>query len=287
MTTRAQRLAAVRDLPKNEVRVAAVAGRVEVRDGDGDTVTIAGYAVVWDTPYFYGSATGSADDALFVEYCRKGMFAKTLAPAGDGSTGAGDQRLLLEHEGLPLARTTSGTLRLVEDNHGLAFEADLDPSDPDVQRLLPKLRRGDLSGMSFGFRVVRQAWNEDYTVRDLLEVALHEISVVTFPAYEATTVGLRSEDLAMVIADARAGKALSTGNAKLLKAAADALAELLSQCHEDDLADEDPTGDEGDEDLEDGTDETGDAGDAEPAGRSTTSLAQYKRELELAQLRRR
>jgi HK97 family phage prohead protease len=54
-------------------------------------------------------------------------------------------RLLLNHDGLPLARTTSGTLKLREDKRGLHFEADLDPNDPDVQRIAPKVQRGDLT----------------------------------------------------------------------------------------------------------------------------------------------
>jgi hypothetical protein len=46
-----------------------------------------------------------------------------------------------------LARTKSGTLRLAEDERGLRIDATLDPTDPDVQRLIPKMKRGDMSQM--------------------------------------------------------------------------------------------------------------------------------------------
>ena len=107
-----------------------------------------------------------------------------------------DVRLLINHDGLPLARNRSGTLRLAEDARGLAIEADLDESDPDVQRLLPKLARGDVSQMSFGFSVkpAGQDWAKDdegRTVRTLKKLRLFDVSVVTYPAYPQTDVAVR------------------------------------------------------------------------------------------------
>jgi HK97 family phage prohead protease len=121
----------------------------------------------------------------FVEYVRKGAFAKTL---NDGA----DVRLLIDHEGVPLARTKSGTLMLEEDDRGLRVEATLDPMNPDAQRVLSAMRRGDLSQMSFAFRTVKDSWNSDRTIRELREVQLFDVSVVTYPAYEDTIVSLRS-----------------------------------------------------------------------------------------------
>jgi HK97 family phage prohead protease len=83
-----------------------------------------------------------------------GAFAATLAKKPD-------VRLLINHDGLPLARTTSGTLKLREDKRGLHFEAELDATDPDVQRILPKVQRGDLSQMSFAFRTIKDAWRTE------------------------------------------------------------------------------------------------------------------------------
>ena len=107
-----------------------------------------------------------------------------------------DVRLLINHDGLPLARNRSGTLRLAEDARGLAIEADLDESDPDVQRLLPKLARGDVSQMSFSFSVkpAGQDWAKDdegRTVRTLKKLRLFDVSVVTYPAYPQTDIAVR------------------------------------------------------------------------------------------------
>ena len=110
-----------------------------------------------------------------------------------------DVRLLLNHEDLPLARTKSGTLELTEDAHGLKFRAELDPSDPDVQRLLPKMRRQDLSQCSFAFATVSDKWStrdgKDY--RELIDTDLYDVSIVTYPAYLDTSVALRSKDKAI------------------------------------------------------------------------------------------
>jgi HK97 family phage prohead protease len=105
-----------------------------------------------------------------------------------------DVRLLIDHEGLPLARTKSGTLMLEEDDLGLRIEAPLDEGNPDAARLLSALRRGDVSQMSFAFRTVKDAWTENRNVRELKEVQLFDVSVVTYPAYEETVAELRSRN---------------------------------------------------------------------------------------------
>jgi HK97 family phage prohead protease len=104
--------------------------------------------------------------------------------------------LLLNHEGLPLARTKSGTLRLAEDAQGLRVDADLEPDDPDVKGPIPKMRRGDLDSRSFAFRCTAQEWNEDRTQRRIKSLSLDrgDISVVTHPANENTSVTLRSAE---------------------------------------------------------------------------------------------
>ena len=65
----------------------------------------------------------------FTEFVKRGAFSKTI---NDGA----DVRLLIDHEGVPLARTKSGTLTLEEDDRGLRVEADLDPSNPDAARII-------------------------------------------------------------------------------------------------------------------------------------------------------
>lgn len=147
---------------------------------DGEPPRLRGHAAV------FGQL--SEDLGGFREQIARGAFAEALK--GD------DVRLLINHEGLPLARSASGTLKLAEDDRGLAIEAELDPEDPDVQRLMPKLKRRDLSQMSFGFRVKPggQDWAKDEegrTVRTLKAVRLFDVSVVTFPAYPQTDVAVR------------------------------------------------------------------------------------------------
>jgi HK97 family phage prohead protease len=183
---------------------AATAGRetrqftvqpVEIRkDGEGATTGLAGYASVTDSGYTIRDMFGDYEEII-----RPGAFAKTLSERDD-------VRLLLNHEGLPLARTKSGTLTLREitdpaedpqgkGQTGLWTEADLDPRSSLATDVKLAMERGDLDEMSFAFQVVRQEWSPDYTQRDILEVKLFDVSVVTYPANPATSVGLRAADV--------------------------------------------------------------------------------------------
>lgn len=148
---------------------------LDLRQAD-DGTTLYGYAAVFDSP---------SEPMPFVEYVRRGAFAKTI---NDGA----DVRLLIDHEGVPLARTKSGTLRLSEDERGLAVVADLDPMNPDAARVISAMKRGDLSQMSFAFRTIQDKFSDDRMVRELREVQLFDVSVVTFPAYEQTVAEIRS-----------------------------------------------------------------------------------------------
>lgn len=162
----------VRD--ENESRRIAFSN-MEVRSNDEGTKLI-GYAAVFDSP---------SEPLPWTEFVKRGAFTKTI---NDGA----DVRLLIDHEGVPLARTTSGTLNLREDDRGLLVESELDPTNPDAARLISALRRGDISQMSFAFRTIKDSWNTDRSVRELREVQLFDVSVVTFPAYESTVAELRA-----------------------------------------------------------------------------------------------
>jgi hypothetical protein len=161
---------------------------MELRAEGENGNTIVGYAAVFDSP---------SVDMGFTEYVTRGAFTKTLK---DGA----DVRLLLDHEGAPLARTRSGTLRLTEDERGLKVEADLDPSNPLAQTVLSALRRGDMNQMSFAFRTIRDSWSKDGSTRELREVQLYDVSVVTFPAYEATVAEVRARNSATIKSESRA-----------------------------------------------------------------------------------
>ncbi|WP_068925016.1 HK97 family phage prohead protease [Planobispora rosea] len=162
--------------------------QLEVRAQAGGKTLVTGYASVTEEPYemwdWYGPYT---------EIVRAGAFAKTLGESPQ-------VQLLLNHEGLSMAYTRSGTLRLAEDEHGLHMEAEVNPARGDVRDMLTALEDGDVDEMSFAFRVIRQTWNPDYDQRDITEVSLNrgDVSVVNFGANPATSVeklALRGLDL--------------------------------------------------------------------------------------------
>lgn len=165
-----------------EVRAYGISD-IEVRDESVDgSVTFAGYASVFNHGYEVHDSFGS-----FTERLSPGAFARTL-------TEQPDVMLLINHQGLPLARTKSGTLSLSEDSVGLRVEAKLDGNDPDVRAILPKMRRGDVDEMSFAFRVNAQEWSDDYSERTITEVNLArgDVSIVSFGANPATLAQVRA-----------------------------------------------------------------------------------------------
>jgi len=97
-------------------------------------------------------------------------------------------------------RTSRGTLRLKEDQNGVQFENDI----PDAQwakDLIPSIKRGDISNMSFSFKDnVEPSWTREgkEIVRNVRDATLYEISVVTYPVYESTSVYARSGELVVV-----------------------------------------------------------------------------------------
>ncbi|MFM2078529.1 MAG: phage-related head maturation protease, partial [Actinomycetota bacterium] len=124
----------------------------------------------------------------------------------------------INHDGLPLARTRSGTLVLSQTEQGLMSEAPLDLRNPRVQELQSAMDRGDVDEMSFAFRVTRQEWNADYTERVIREFDLgvqgSDVSVVTNPANPATVAVLRqSEAVTAELRAARRGMSLDMARA--------------------------------------------------------------------------
>lgn len=149
----------------------------EIRADDAG-VKVAGYAAV------FGQETNIG--GYFREVIEKGAFSEAI--------GRDDVVFLINHDGLPLARTRSGTLKLAEDDHGLRIETTLDPEDPDVKSIVGKMKRGDLDKMSFAFVPEVQEWDEsgDLPLRTIKRAALYDVSIVTQPAYDGTEIGLRS-----------------------------------------------------------------------------------------------
>jgi len=167
-------------VPDREVRHVH---NLELRQTDDGMPVVEGYATVYDYAY---DIAGGPDMGGFTEVIAPGAAKKSAMEA--------DVRLLANHEGLPLARTKSGTLELESDDIGLKVRATLDPSNPTAAEVRSAMERGDVDQMSFAFRVVRDDWNKDYSERIISEVKLYDVSVVTYPANPATVVKLRSED---------------------------------------------------------------------------------------------
>lgn len=168
---------------------------VEVRESETG-LTVEGYAALFDTPTNIGD--------VFIEQIARGAFTKALE-RGD------DVEFLINHGGLPIARSTAGNLYLEEDEKGLKMRAVLDPSDPDVMRIVPKMRAGMLDQMSFAFQATGQRWDspgDGLDVRTITDVMLFDVSVVNRGAYPDTTIALRSR------AEALAGFAPSTAQDK-------------------------------------------------------------------------
>lgn len=154
---------------------------VEVREDSG-SVIVEGYAAVFDQPTNIGD--------VFTEVIARGAFKNALS-RGD------DTQFLINHGGLPLARSTAGNLTMTEDDHGLKIRAVLDPTDPDVQRIIPKMRAKMLDQMSFAFQATGQRWDtpaDGPDVRTVTDVVLFDVSIVNRGAYPQTSIALRSRD---------------------------------------------------------------------------------------------
>jgi HK97 family phage prohead protease len=145
---------------------------------EGNTVAVHGYATVYDTAYRVGGDLG------FDETIAAGAAAKSVAERDD-------VRFLYDHDGMPLARTKSGTMTLRSDATGLLVDATLDMASPPAAALRSAIERGDVDAMSFAFRVIRQQWNTDFTQRLISELQLFDVSAVGEPANPATVIALR------------------------------------------------------------------------------------------------
>ncbi len=146
-------------------------------DKQSGSIILEGYAATFDEYDVHGGPSGGG----WVEQLAPPAFDETLAEQPD-------VQLLVNHAGTPLARTTSGTLKLSRDSHGLRVWAKLDASDPDVQALAPKLRpqpgtnRANMDEMSFAFRVTDQTWDTSYSHRTINSLSLEkgDVSVVNY-----------------------------------------------------------------------------------------------------------
>lgn len=161
-------------------------GDVEFRAGSDDSGPVAaGHAAVFGRSSV--NLAPSWADFTVHEVIDRHAFDKTVREA--------DVVGLWNHDNMALlGRVRSGTLRLNVDDRGLGYEIDL-PDTTTGRDVAELLRRGDVRGSSFGFRTIKDTWLEDEdgnVTRTLMEVALIDVSPVTFPAYPDTDAALRS-----------------------------------------------------------------------------------------------
>jgi HK97 family phage prohead protease len=185
-------------------------------DPKGNGMSFTGYAAVFNSP---------SEPLPFIERIAPGAFARSLKSKNN-------VRMYMNHDSsMLLATTRAKTLRLSEDSKGLLVDASL--PDTSIGRDLSVLmQRGDVNSMSFGFTVPSggDMWSDDGQSRELRQIKLYEVSVVTgFPAYTATTAAVRSLDalatrtgidvdhLAAAITNLESGQTLSQDHAMLLR----------------------------------------------------------------------
>jgi uncharacterized protein len=167
--------------PKTETRSQAVSFRAEQR---GDKLyQISGYAAVFNSPADIGGQ--------FTEVIKPGAFTRALAEKQN-------VRILWNHDAAKvLATTRAGTATVIQDNHGLFVQAQLDPNISWHIDAYRSIERGDVNGMSYGFVVDNdgQKWEQrdGKTYRTLVVIKqLLDCSPVTYPAGRETTLSARS-----------------------------------------------------------------------------------------------
>lgn len=172
METNDRKQRQVRSLPQN----------FKTRDADGK-LYIEGYFAVFDSPY---PLWDGAEEVV-----KPGAFEGVLTQ---------DVRALVNHDTtLVMGRTTAGTLLLKQDETGLWGQIEVNRDDTDAMNLYARVQRGDVSQCSFGFDIERETFVDLGDGRCRWEIEkvnpLYEVSVCTFPAYEATSVSARKQQL--------------------------------------------------------------------------------------------
>lgn len=140
---------------------------------------ISGYFIVFDE-----------ETELYPDYFEK------ISSNAVGDLKNKDIRALVNHDtSRVLGRTTTGTLKLHADKKGVFGEIEINDKDTDALNLYERVKRGDVTQCSFGFYIngVNETWDDNDVLRvELTDIDLFEVSVVTFPAYEQTSVAART-----------------------------------------------------------------------------------------------
>lgn len=166
---------------RDERQMRCIISKMETRSEETGDLYISGYFSVFNSSYeLFPGATESIAETAF-----------------DGAL-SDDIRCLVNHDTtLVLGRTKAGTLTLKTDSRGLWGEVKINPKDQDAMNLYERVKRGDVDQCSFGFDILDEEFEDrgetvHWTIK---KVKLYEVSVVTFPAYEETSVTARSKQL--------------------------------------------------------------------------------------------
>ena len=150
-----------------------------------------------DSPTITGYASVTYDGTPATQYdLWPGVVERIMPGAFDGAIARGDDaRGLFNHDSnMLLGRRSADTLKLATDSTGLRY--DIDPPDTQVGRdVVEMIKRGDLQGSSFAFIVTDEEWRKEdgLEIREIQGVELFDVGPVTYPAYENTTTGVRSQ----------------------------------------------------------------------------------------------
>lgn len=163
-----------------------ITGEFKTRDAENEEKIIEGYFSVFDKPYHIFK------DAI-----------ETVAPGAFDGALDDDIRALTNHDTrLVLGRNKAGTLELRQDEFGLWGCIHINPNDTDALNTYERVKRGDVSQCSFGFDILDEETEflDDGSIHwTIKSVKLYEVSVVTFPAYEDTSVSTRAKQAEKLI----------------------------------------------------------------------------------------
>ena len=194
---------------------------------EGDTTPkIRGYAAIFNTM--------SDDLGWFREIIHPGAFKKTI---NDGA----DVRSLFNHDpNFVIGRRKSATLMLKEDEHGLYTESIPNPDVSWAKDLTATIKRGDVDQMSFAFKTVKDDWrteNEE-KIREIFEVKLFDVSVVTYPAYIQTSAqvravlseqGLELDSIAGILFRSKHGMQITKDDSEIINHSIEILRQFLAK----------------------------------------------------------
>lgn len=156
-----------------------------------------GKAIIYNTPYTVYDAFGAFTERMSPSVCDYVLASGNL-----------DCRFLINHEGLPLARTLSGTLQLNSTKDALEVLAYLSSNSTLAADLVDAITRRDVSSMSVGFRVADDEWDDEYMNRTIHRFSdLLDVSSVTYPASPTTSIDVAKRMLFSLPVESRSAVA--------------------------------------------------------------------------------